>query len=272
MSKIESVVGKITHSKEPRFPVVFVFGIAHCGSTLLGRILDMHSDVLCVGEMMRIDRALRKGIICTCGEILGNCAFWKSHLQEVEDKTQNNYKRFTPEFYSSMGKWVGKKVTVDISKTLVWRLTRRWNDRGEGYIFLVRDPRGSLAASVRMGKDFDKVLKTYEKWIKRLDKFSQKKSGRLLVVHYEDLCSNSEATTRELCDFIGIDFQEVMLRHTEKEHHFIDSSTSLYFKDSNKIKNDERWRSELQPEIIAKIEEMMLSVPFLRDYYLKIGK
>ncbi len=37
---------------------------------------------------------------------------------------------------------------------------------------------------------------------------------------------------------------------------------------SNKIKNDERWRSELQPEIIDRIEAMMSAIPFLRDYYI----
>lgn len=268
MSNISSLCDTLSQNSPPTFSAVFVLGIAHCGSTLLGRILNMHSDILCVGEMMRIDRALRKGIPCTCGETLENCSFWKPYLSVVKAKTNNNYKRFTPSFYSDIGSSTGKRVTVDISKTLIWRLTRRWRDRGEGYIFLVRDPRGSLAASVRMGKDFDRVLKTYTKWIKRLHKFSQKKSGRLLVVHYEDLCSKSEAAIRELCDFIGIDFQEAMLRHSEKEHHFIDSSGSPYLKGSNKIKNDERWRCELQPEIIDRIEEMMLAIPFLRDYYI----
>lgn len=48
---------KTVNCTVPNYPVVFVLGIAHSGSTLLGRLLDMHSRVLCVGELMRIDEA-----------------------------------------------------------------------------------------------------------------------------------------------------------------------------------------------------------------------
>ena len=44
----------------PKYPIVFVIGIAHSGSTLLGRLRDMHSRVLCVGELRRIAETIEK--------------------------------------------------------------------------------------------------------------------------------------------------------------------------------------------------------------------
>ncbi len=47
----------------PRFSVVFVLGVARCGSTLLGRLLDMHSRVLCVGEVLRTGYRLKGRVL-----------------------------------------------------------------------------------------------------------------------------------------------------------------------------------------------------------------
>jgi hypothetical protein len=81
----------------PKFPLVFVIGIAHSGSTLLGRLLDMNSRVLCVVEMMRIDEAWKKEYPCSCGKPVENCDFWRQHIALIQNATDLNYKRFNQE-------------------------------------------------------------------------------------------------------------------------------------------------------------------------------
>lgn len=247
----------MSRSAAPRFPLVFVVGVAHCGSTLLGRLLDMHSKVLCVGELMRTDLALESDLPCGCGAPLGECPFWRPRLPWIEEATGHDYTRFDVRLYERIAASAGAEVAVDLSKTRVWRLTRRWRDRGEGYILLVRDSRGVLASAARVGKDLTHPLKKHVKWMKRLERFARARGDRALVVHYEDLCVDPEAELRRVCDFMGIAFEPAMLRPADQVHHFVHSSASGYLKASNEIHLDERWRHELPREALAAIERAM---------------
>ena len=68
----------------PRHPLVFVLGVARCGSTLLGRLLDRHPRVAALGEFMRLDRALARGRPCSCGERVEACPAWGPQLAWIE--------------------------------------------------------------------------------------------------------------------------------------------------------------------------------------------
>jgi hypothetical protein len=258
----------MTRSNSAR--LVFVVGVAHCGSTLLGRMLNMHRRVLCVGEMARIHRSLREGRPCGCGQALASCELWSRFLPEIESTGAVDFRRFSPRLYDRIAEIAEKDVIVDLSKTRVYRMTRWWLDRGQRYIFLVRDPRGVLASVVRAGKDLDNALRKHKKWTSRLQRFIGRKGERALRVYYEDLADRPEAELRRICDFIGIEFVPEMLRPAEKRHHFIASSVSDYLKGSNEIRLDERWRTELSHEQVNRIERMMSRQKLLRDRYAVI--
>lgn len=241
----------------PRFSVLYLVGVAHCGSTLLGRLLDMHPRVLCTGELMRTDLALEADLPCGCGALLGECEFWKDRLPWIREETRLDPRRFVPQVYERIARSAGRDVAVDLSKTRVWRVARRWRDRGQAYVFLVRDSRGVLASAARVGKDLERPLKKHRKWMRRLQRFVDKRPDRSIVVHYEDLCRDPEAELRRLCGFLGLEFDPLMLRPAERVHHFVHSSASGYLKASNEIRLDERWREELTPSQLAAIEAEM---------------
>jgi hypothetical protein len=247
--------------------VVFVLGVAHCGSTLLGRMLNTHPRMLCVGEMARIDRCLEQNLPCRCGEPLPLCRVWSRFLPAIQaDGT--NFRRFSFRLYSRIRELSGKDIIVDISKTRIYRMTRWWRDNGEKYILLIRDPRGVLASAVRSGQDLEKSLRKNKKWTSRLHRFAEKKGKRSLRVYYEDLAARPEAELRRICGFLGIDFAPEMLRPADKAHHFISGSTSDYLRDSNEIRVDERWRTALAAEQIRRIEQMMRGVDLFSSRYL----
>lgn len=247
--------------------VVFVLGVAHCGSTLLGRMLDTHPRMFCVGEMARIDRCLEQNLPCRCGEPLTLCPFWSRFLPAIQaDGT--NFRRFSYSLYSRIRELSGKDIIVDISKTRIYRMTRWWRDKGEKYIFLIRDPRGVLASAVRSGKNLESPLRKNKKWTSRLNRFAEQKGNRALRVYYEDLTTRPEAELRRICGFLGADFAPEMLRPADKIHHFVSGSASDYLQDSNEIRVDERWRTALTAEQIRRIEEMMSGVDLFSSRYL----
>jgi hypothetical protein len=258
--------GVATHGPQtPHFPVVFVLGVAHCGSTLLGRLLGMHPEVVCVGELMRVDEAVGRGLPCTCGVPVGECAFWRERLPGLRADTALDYRRFEVDTYRRLAAGCGKRVAVDLSKTRIWRRTRWWRDRGEGYVFLVRDSRGVLASALRERKDLDGLLRKHVKWMRRLSRLAARKGRRALTVFYEDLCREPETELRRVCTFLGLDFSADMLQPAAREQHLVHSSASRYSRTSAEIKLDERWRRELTAEQIARIEAAMARLEVFRD-------
>jgi len=258
----------------PRYPLVFVIGIAHSGSTLLGRLLDMHSRVLCVGELMRIEEAIEKKYSCSCGKSIETCDFWPQYIESIQNASNLNYKRFTQDLYRKLSALSGNDVIVDLSKTRVVRMMsgilgeRKNRFKDAAFIILLRDPKGiSASAMRRKDKPLDKFLSRYLKWMKRFQRLAEREGDRAHIMKYEDLCREPEREIKRLCRFIGIDFESEMMNPAEKIHHFIHSSTSAYMKNLNTLVVDERWRHELRKEDIDKIESVINKVDLLRRAY-----
>lgn len=258
----------------PRYSAIFVLGMSHSGSTLLGRMLDMHPRMLCVGELMRIKEAIKQGLPCSCGKLIPECEFWREYISLIEKENNFNYKRFTPEFYDKLRKASENEVMVDLSKNKPVRLingfisSRNWKSSRAGFILLLRDPRGVAASLLRRrDRGLEKFLSRYVKWMKRFERFIRKRRDRVIVVRYEDLCLYPENEIKRICEFIGVDFEKGMSLPVDKTHHFIHSSTSGYMKNINKLKIDERWRHELGAGDIGRIEAVIEKLDLLKEAY-----
>lgn len=253
----------------PAYRFVFMVGHSHCGSTLLGRMLNMHPDVFCPGEVLRIDDSFRTGYPCSCDATLDQCPFWTPRLHLVSEPAQRDYRNTTREDYNRILEHEQKRLLLDISKSKVYRMRRRLlDDQDAGLIFLVRDTRGVMASILRRGNTFDHELRSYVKWLKRFARMERALAGRALRVYYEDIAADPASALRTVCDFLGIDPVDDMLCPSRTEHHFIHASISPYTKTSDAIECDERWRAELRRDEIDRIERVMAKWPLLRDRYL----
>ena len=254
-------------SGNPRFSIVFVLGIAHSGSTLLGRMLDMHPDALCVGELLRLEEALANANDkCSCGELLTTCPFWTRWRSRMPEKTQRDYTKLTVPLLDELRVAENRKVLIDLSKTRGYRLAKRWRDARVGYIHIVRDPRGVFRSHLARGGELEARLKVHKKWIKRLTNFAGD-NDRSLTVHYEDLVTSPEAVARRICKFLGLTFVRELLTPSAKVHHFVSSNRSAFLKTHDRFQLDERWRHELAAEQVARISDYLKSVPLYRDRY-----
>ncbi len=263
-----------TDRHRPVYPVLFVLGMSHSGSTLLGRMLDMHSRILCVGELMRIKGAISKQYPCSCGKQIAECEFWSKYLPLIEKANRFQFKQFTPQFYDMLRDKSESQIIVDLSKNRVIRMLRsirsaqKWKSNDAGFILLLRDPKGLSASMLRRTtKGLEHFLRRNKKWMKRFQKFQQKNKDRVLVVRYEDLCTEPERQMQRICRFAGMPFEHQMLFPADKTHHFIHSSTSGYMKNANKLVVDKRWHHELWPEDIQKINTVTEKVDLLKHRY-----
>lgn len=232
----------------------------------------MHTRVLCVGEMTRVEWTLDKNRTCGCGVQLHDCEFWSPRLSILKSAGYD-YRRFTPNVFDSVRTTTSADVIVDLSKTRIWRMLRGWRAPlriGQAaYILLLRDPRGIMASNIRTNRPLAHRLRQYRKWMRRQERIARSDPERTLIMRYEDLCSDPRTTLRQVCAFIGLDYQEEMLRPADRIHHFINSSKSGYLRGSNELHTDERWRQELNPNQIRLIETALSSLPLLRTRYLE---
>lgn len=253
--------------------VMFVLGLAHSGSTLLGRVLNMHSSLLCVGELMRIDDALEKQLPCSCGTLIPQCEFWSDYVPWIKKTNSFKYKDFTPDFYERLRQLTNSEVIVDLSKTRAFRVTnktfpkRTWKSTDARFVLALRDPRGVAASALRRGDQLGKFLAKYEKWMKRYERLVKTKD-EVLVVRYESLCDHPEREIKRMCRFIGVEFEADMLKLADKSHHFIHSSASTYLRNVNQLKIDERWKDELSDKDIIQVEEVIKRLDILRKEYV----
>ncbi len=256
---------------EPAAPrLAFVVAPARGGSTLLGRLLNAHPSVAGVGEMMRMRAALARGLPCSCGAAVRACPFWRRYLPWLEERALD-YRRFDPGLYGRIAAAQGCGVIVDLSKTRVWRHPRFRRGGGALFLFLVRDSRGVVASAVRRGESAGRVLRKHVKWQRRFDRMARRLGGAALRVRYEDLCEAPRRTLGGVCAFLGLAFDEAMLRPADAEHHFVHSSRSRYLKGLNEMRVDERWRTELSAADRHRVERAMRRLPAQRAYLAPPG-
>ncbi len=232
-------------------------------------MLNMHPDVFCPGEILRIDDSFRTGYPCSCDATLDQCPFWTPRLDLVSKAARRNYRKTTRADCDRLLGHEQKSILLDISKSKVYRMRRRLLGADDpGLIFLVRDTRGVIASIMRRGNPIDHEIRSYTKWLKRFVRMERALVGRALRLYYEDLVADPASTLRAVCEFLGVDPVDEMLHPSRAEHHFIHASISPYTKTSDTIECDERWRDELSPAEIAGIERVMAKWPLLRDRYL----
>lgn len=88
------MINKMTQDKRPT--IIYIGGVEHCGSTLMGLILDQSPHITCVGELSHLPRAgWTEGSEseCSCGKRISECTFWCSVRKRWEEETGASVKQ-----------------------------------------------------------------------------------------------------------------------------------------------------------------------------------
>lgn len=89
-------------------------------------------------------------------------------------------------------------------------------------------------------------------------------SERVLTVRYEDVCAEPVEMTRRMFEFAGLDWQPQTERFVLASTEAGDSDYYSVFK--NPLASAERWRSELAPDVVERIERILRGSP-LHAFY-----
>lgn len=144
-------------------------------------------------------------------------------------------------------------VFFDTSKRLM-RLSRllRMEELDVKVIQLVRDVRGYAASAKRRGYEIADASRSWRETQNVISSITAAlPDDRKLLLRYEDLCTDVEATMHRLYRFIGVDIIPAAAAVDSGEHHVI--GNSMRFQGTIRVKLDETWRERLTQQEQSRI-------------------
>jgi len=143
----------------------------------------------------------------------------------------------------------GKSVIVDSTKHYI-RAASLYLAQPEKtrIVILVRDGRGVFYSGLKRGFGRSFSLRAWHNQYKRafeLLDIHVPESHRMLL-HYEDMVTDTERTISELCDFLGIEFEPSMLNFRAVVHHNVNGN-DMKFTSTSELCLDEAWKTKLEP-------------------------
>jgi hypothetical protein len=257
--------------KKTKKELIFVGGFPSGGTDLLKNILNAHSSIYINGEMPFLYK-LTSHLSFTLNEQynqkevkellkwLSDHDIWDnlsnkenvqesvSHLGDVSDISKYHF------FYELFSKkerqvWGNKTPQNSENAELLFELFP-----DSKLIVVTRDVRDVvLSWKKKWGKNPYLVA---DKWNRRMSQVYDlsKSDERILLVKFEDLLSNTEIMTKNICQFIGIEWEERMVNY----HLHIESVVDGKINYGQPIKSDnkQKWRAKASNKFIKKIEEI----------------
>lgn len=222
-------------SKQP----VAVYGALRSGTTMLRLMLDAHSRLSCPGETDFIFDHLRDEDSYD-EKALERDRIYRAHRERYADQP---LPELTPD--ALIGRISGADWTAvlmlhrHISKAVALYPDLR-------IIHFLRDPRDVARSSIGMGwagnvyHGVDHWIDTERDWARVAPRL---KPGQYLTIHYESLIDAPEETLSRICQFIGVDYEPVMLDYDK---------TSTYSKPSPELTF--QWKRKQSPRDVGLVE------------------
>lgn len=192
---------------------VFVLGTPRCGSTLLRMVLDSHSQIRAPHELylrlvtVKVPKAFAEPALAALD--LNDRQL--EHL--LWDRVLHRELRRS-----------GKQIIADKTpfNAHIWeRLVECWPDAR--FVFLLRNPVAIVDSLSRLMKDSFKVDRSTHK-----DEREVLNHGRAVeaarrarlghTLRYEELVEDPEGTTRDLCHFLGVEWEPRMVEYGAFDH------------------------------------------------------
>jgi hypothetical protein len=270
-------------------PAPFVVSATRSGSTLLRLMLDSHPemaiplethfvpDLIKARRWERADADRLAEVITThrrWGDFHLDADELRRRIREVEPLEIGEVVR---RFYELYAEQQGKPRWGDKTPGYVREMIRIEHVLPEArFIHLIRDGRDVALSVMSMEWGPDTVEGAARRWKKRVLR-GREQAARLphyMEVRYEDLVLNTEATLREVCDFVELDFDESMLRYYERaSERLAEKARDLYrgpdrdpvsaehrmkshalAKEPPKAERVHRWREQMSDEDRAEFE------------------
>jgi hypothetical protein len=219
-------------------PYVFVVGCPRSGTTLLQRLLDAHPQLVVINETLWItreaDRPVNRDLVSRLFEYrrFRRLELPREEIELLLDREgADSYARFVSGIFDLYGEKHGKPLVGDKSPGYVRKLRKLHSLWPEArFVHLIRDGRDvwlSVSSWKKAGRSAgqfatwaDDPVGTTALWWERSVRLGREAGSalgraRYREVRYEDLVADTERECRAACSFLGIPYDDAMLRFHE---------------------------------------------------------
>lgn len=267
--------------------LLYILGSGHCGSTVFNQLLNNHPDLVGLSEIFIIRRYHEK----RWDKLFKNQPYWQDVNAEFLKRTSkslletkfpearwrdviNDNRNLVREFqkywqlYDCVRDLTEKVSVVDSSKNLthLYFLKKAMRPQDDlKVIHLIRDGRAVINSYIRRYNNFRLGC---HRWLKtnvgsELIK-TQFAQDKWLTIKYEDLTKYPEKSLEVVCQFIGIEYTEAMLKFQPTKLAIAGNNMPYRRANREQIKFDERWKQELKQEDLVQFN---LLGGWLNRYY-----
>jgi hypothetical protein len=185
---------------------VFILSLAQADATLLGSLLDRHSKIRVPESHLSVLEVRPKREYAD--DVMGALGLDRTELQHLLwDRLLHHDLELS-----------GKDLVVDqtVTNTLVWQnILAAWPDAR--FILLLRNPGYVVQSALRRTVNRrETVVQEILGYARNIEEVRQ--TTNALTVRYEDLIAEPDKATRQICDFLGVDWQPGMLDHGQLGH------------------------------------------------------
>ncbi len=241
--------------------IIYLLGLGHSGTTLLGRLLNAHSRVIATGGTKNIPLFVAGRKSCTCGaESPQQCEYWSRveralqrrglSLAELnfgyEDQQRLDRDKLR-KYFESVLEASGADVIVDTSRRRTY-FTKLEQVPGVELIpvHIFKDPRAQASSNKRKGIGLLRSLWNYNLRGRRV-RSMEPAGSPVLHLSYEQLCRDPRGELARIMEAAGLEFEEQQVStFGEQETHILGGNRQRRDKSSN-IQLDETWRERLSP-------------------------
>jgi hypothetical protein len=256
---------------------IYIGSLPRSGSTLLAMMLDQHSMLFNMGESFYWPHYISNNTICTCGivgcpileniykrmktdtQILKIGIFLQRHWEKIEIKSSqidnynhirqisaccDSFERIAKYFRSELNEKIMIEKSCDVIFIPELLKRKQWK-----ILLLIRDPRGIFnsfrKADRRHGfsRNREQIIAHFYKFISTVNLISE--SSKVMILKYEELCSNPNATIIRISRFLEIEMEANMLDFKHKIGHAVMGNRMRFNKLEN-ITDDMSWKIELK--------------------------
>jgi protein-tyrosine sulfotransferase len=265
--------------------LILVGGAARSGTTLIQNMLDCHPDILGGPEFLHLKEIvnLRKQLFASVKkewiDLYCSCEQVDAYLSDFIDKL------LLP-LADQGGKHFLSEKTPD--NTLVFPQLAELLP-GAHFIQIIRDPRAVIASMLEVGRrsrlkgiksqSFTRNVRSAISYIRHCYNSGAEAAkiapDRFLTVTYERLVSEPEPVTRDICQFLGLEWSPEMLSPGEKKHlgekAITQKSNEIWYTKKQYYKNPEasrinKWEETLSPLQLVTIQKGLGHHPAMSKY------
>ena len=216
---------------------LFMFGFERSGTTLLSMMIGAHSDIAVpfslTGLWFKYYKKQKHYNYLQAANDLENMVddllaeerikLWDVVLDRQEvlnDLPLNNFAVIVERFHLLYARKVGKKywANIDIANLDYIYIVNQWFPTAK-FLHIVRDGRDVALSHESYPYGASNILDCAEKWRYKLNLniMAGKILGpkRYMIVKYEDLVLNTDATLKKICEFAGVEYSVSMLNYPE---------------------------------------------------------